>query len=173
MLTDTFRTFFKTWQKIKVFRMEISTLNFSKLQERLRKLVTCNDSFMWRLWKQKCKVARECARVTRTREKPYSFCYTIQQHQVKDIGEQALLDFSIGISSLQKSGFSDFLLKSWAFFILLRQIFSLSVLCYPYIKGLSSCSTQIISCRNRFFASLTHNLLDKNTSFRILQQPNR
>lgn len=108
MLTDTFRTFFKTWQKIKVFRMEISTLNFSKLQERLRKLVTCNDSFMWRLWKQKCKVARECARVTRTREKPYSFCYTIQQHQVKDIGEQALLDFSIGISSLQKEWFQWF-----------------------------------------------------------------
>lgn len=88
--------------------MEISTLNFSKLQERLRKLVTCNDSFMWRLWKQKCKVARECARVTRTREKPYSFCYTIQQHQVKDIGEQALLDFSIGISSLQKEWFQWF-----------------------------------------------------------------
>ena len=74
--------------------MEISTLNFSKLQERLRKLVTCNGSFMWRLWKQKCKVARECARVTRTREKPYSFCQTIQQPQVKDIGEQALFDFA-------------------------------------------------------------------------------
>ena len=96
--------------------MEISTLNFSKLQERLRKLVTCNGSFVWRLWKQKCKVARECAHVTRTREKPleyigsnrhvgyahvtrtrekpYSFYYTIQQHQVKDIGEQVLFGFA-------------------------------------------------------------------------------
>lgn len=148
MLTANFRTFFKTWQKIKVFRMEISTLNFSKLQERLRKLVACNGSFMWRLWKQKCKVARECARVTRTREKPYSFCHTIQQHQVKGIGEQALLDFAAHqlliircffepspLTSLhyKKSCFSDFLHKNLAIFILLRLIFSLSVLCYPYL----------------------------------------
>lgn len=135
MLTDTFRTFFKTWQKIKVFRMEISTLNFSKLQERLRKLVTCNDSFMWRLWKQKCKVARECARVTRTREKPYSFCYTIQQHQVKDIGEQALLDFSIGISSLQKEWFQWFSPQKLSIFYSFKADFLTFGALLPIYKG--------------------------------------
>ena len=168
--------------------MEISALNFSKLQERLRKLVTCNGSFMWRLWKQKCKVARECARVTRTREKLNSFCYTIQQHQVKDIGEQALLDFaahqlliircpwtfSIGISTLQKEQLQWFSPQKLSIFHSFKADFLTFGALLPIYKGGSAhVAHKIISCRNSFHAHLTHNLLDKNTSFRILQQSNR
>ena len=68
--------------------MEISTLNFSKLQERLRKLVACNGSFMWRLWKQKGQ--NSC--YVRAREEDNDKIENYERMQIGQVSETTVLE---------------------------------------------------------------------------------